>query len=96
MKPDGDKIVDGTLAPLGYQQVNVSGVVDLEPPNGARVALIVVESHGVRFRDDGEDPTSSTGVPLPKDDKFPYNGDLTAIRFIAQSGTAVINVSYYG
>jgi hypothetical protein len=55
----------------------------------------VAETVGVRWRDDGTDPTASVGMPLAAGVPFAYDGDLTRIRFIQQSASAVLNVSYY-
>jgi len=92
-------VVDSNLVPLGYGQltgVGTSTAVALPAiPDGAYIALIVAEQN-VEWRDDGLNPTSTVGMPLLANTPLPYNGDLTKLRFVAQSGTAVINVSYYG
>jgi hypothetical protein len=92
-------VVDSNLVPLGYAQltgVGTSTAVSLGTiPDGAFIALIIAEAN-VEWRDDGTDPTSTVGMPLLANTHFPYNGDLTKLKFVAQSGTAVINVSYYG
>lgn len=59
------------------------------------VAVITVENAAVRWRDDGVAPTSAIGMPLQPGSVFFYDGDLTRIRFIQQTPTATLNVSYY-
>jgi hypothetical protein len=89
---------------IGYQQItSLSAATGLTVPQrdstGANqkpvLALIVAETQGVRWRDDGTDPTSSVGMPLATGVPFAYDGDLSRIRFIQQSASAVLNVSYY-
>jgi hypothetical protein len=55
----------------------------------------VAETQAVRWRDDGTDPTASVGMPLATGVSLSYDGDLKAVRFIQQSASAIINVSYY-
>ena len=88
-------------APLGYQQISaLSSAINLTVPTGARIAEICVEVASVRYRDDGTAPTSSVGVlvaPLSSSipNCFQYSGGLTAIQFIAVSGSPIIDVAYY-
>lgn len=82
--------------PLGYQQITSLGTAaNLTPPAGATAALITVETAGVRWRDDGTAPTTSIGMPLSAGQSFTYYGSLSAIQFIAQSGSPVLDVAYY-
>lgn len=84
------------LVPLGYQQItSLSAATALTVPAGARLALIVAETQAVRFRDDGTNPTASVGIPLSVDVPFPYNGDLRKLRFIEQTASAKLNITYY-
>ena len=39
--------------------------------------------------------TSSVGMPLATGVTLQYDGDLTNIRFIEQTGSAKLNVAYY-
>jgi hypothetical protein len=49
----------------------------------------------VRWRDDGTNPTSAVGMPVPISTVLSYDGDLQRIRFIEQAASAKLNVSYY-
>jgi hypothetical protein len=82
--------------PLGYQQItSLASAANLTPPTGTTAALITVETASVRWRDDGAAPTASIGMLLSAGQSFTYYGNLAAIQFIAQSGSPVVNVSYY-
>ena len=89
---------------LGYQQItSLSSATSLTVPqvdlNGLSckpsLALITAESQGVRWRDDGVAPTASVGMPLASGATLQYDGDLTKIRFIEQTASAKLNISYY-
>ena len=89
---------------LGYQQItSLSSATGLTVPsvdlNGLNcrptIALITPESQGVRWRDDDVNPTSTVGMPLAAGVTLQYDGDLTKIKFIEQSASAKLNVSYY-
>ena len=81
---------------LGYQQItSLSASTALTVPAGATMALIVAETQVVRWRDDGTAPTASVGMPLAVGTSLSYDGDLKAIRFIQQTASATLNVSYY-
>ena len=86
------------MVPKGFQQITLSGTAStLTVPAGAQVALIRVETANARWRDDGTAPTTTVGMPLNSTDTFQleYWGTLSAIEFIAVSGSPVLNVSYY-
>ena len=85
-----------TTTCLGYQQItSLSSSTALTVPAGATLALIVPETQNVRWRDDGIAPTASVGMLVPANSSMSYDGDLKAIRFIAATSGAVLNVSYY-
>lgn len=81
--------------PLGYQQITVSALSSLTVPTGATIAYISVETAAVRYRDDGTAPTATVGMPVAIGQQLTYSGNLAAIQFIAQTGTPVLDVSYY-
>ena len=96
-------VKNANLTPLGYQQLTVStAAVGLTVPSGARVAMMVLNgnTNGVRWRDDGVDPTAAIGMPISFEDGgnqfFKYDGKLARIKFIRSGGAdAVLNISYY-
>jgi hypothetical protein len=89
---------------LGYQQItSLSSSTGLTVPstdlNGLScrpaIAIITPETQAVRWRDDGVAPTASVGMPLAVGVTLQYDGDISQIRFIEQTGSAKINISYY-
>lgn len=89
---------------LGYQQItSLSSATGLTVPqvdlNGLNcrptIAIITAETQAVRWRDDDVNPTATVGMPLAAGATLQYDGDLTKIKFIEQTGSAKINVTYY-
>jgi len=89
---------------FGYQQItDLSSSVGLTIPtvtpeglNGKPVfALIIAEGAPVRWRDDGIAPSTTVGMPIAVGVPLQYDGDLSKIRFIQQSASGILNVSYY-
>ena len=87
----------GGYLPLGGAQfaLSVSSATALTVPTGAVWATICVEGQAVRYRDDGTNPTASTGMPIASGACIAYAGNLAAIKFIAQTGSPTIDVIYY-
>jgi hypothetical protein len=82
--------------PLGFVSIPVSGsAVDLAPPTGASFALISSTGANVNWRDDGAAPTASVGMPIIAGQAPIALANLLALQFIAQSGAATLNVSFY-
>jgi hypothetical protein len=80
----------------GYQQITAtSSAASLTVPSGATIAEFCVETAAIRYRDDGTDPSTTVGMPAAAGTCFAYSGPLRAFRFIAQTGSPVINVLYY-
>ena len=85
-----------TTVCLGYQQLStLTSSIGLTVPVGATMALIVPETQGIRWRDDGTAPTASVGMPVAAGSFLNYDGDLNKIRFIEQTASSKLNVSYY-
>lgn len=92
---------DGPNDPLGHAQVTVSSVAVGLPsiPELARRALIRTLGQPLNYRDDGVNPTDSTGFPLLEDEAYVYNGDMADFKMIlssAATGDADVRVAYYG
>jgi hypothetical protein len=90
--------VTAALAKLGYQQItSLSGATALTVPAGATYCIVTAESQAVRWRDDGTNPTASVGMPIASGNSYSFNGaaNLAALRFIEQTASAILNVSYY-
>ena len=85
-----------TTVCLGYQQItSLSAATALTVPTGATLAVIAPLTQAVRWRDDGVNPTASVGMPVAAGAYFSYDGDLSRIRFIQQTASAELNISYY-
>lgn len=89
---------------IGYQQITSLGAptgltVPERDKSGLRqmptIALITPLTGNVRWRDDGSNPTASVGMPLAAGVTLQYDGNLKAIKFIDNGGTAELNISYY-
>jgi hypothetical protein len=89
---------------LGYQQItslsaSTALTVPIRDVNGLScqpaIAIITPETQAVRWRDDGVAPTASVGMPLAVGVTLQYDGDITKIRFIEQTGSAKLNITYY-
>jgi hypothetical protein len=77
----------------------LASATGLTVPTGATIAQICVETSGVRYRDDGTNPTAAVGIPfiatLTSPNCFQYAGSLSAIKFILISGSPTMDISYY-
>ena len=84
----------------GYQQLTVStSAVALTVPAGALYAVAILEiTNGIRYRDDGTNPTSAVGMPIAGGGWFPICALQLAPMRLIRSGAAdaVVNISYYG
>lgn len=82
----------------GYQRItDLSAATALTlPTGGPKLALIQAEVAPIRWRDDGTNPTASTGMRIEIGQELRYDADLTRIRLIQESAGAIASVSYYG
>jgi hypothetical protein len=85
---------DGTVEPAGYVQLLPVAAMGIGIGAG-RVALIQALDQNVRYRDDGTDPTSSTGIRIHAGETIWYTGDVRAIKFIEEASGAELNISVY-
>ncbi len=87
----------GGLKPLGFERVTgLSAVKGLTVPAGATIAYLQADTRNICWRDDGTNPSATTGMTLVAgNDPFLYTGDLSAIKFIEATATALLNITYY-
>lgn len=87
----------GQMFPLGYVQItDVSTVVSLPVPAGANFALVQVEGAPIRWRDDGSNPTATTGMRLTTTGELKLDTTLATVRVIQEAAGAKLNISFYG
>lgn len=80
----------------GFAQVTAtSAAFGLSPPPGTAYALVTAEAQGLRWRDDGVNPTASVGMPMAAGDSILIDTAIVAVKFIAQTSGAILNVSFY-
>lgn len=84
-------------SPLGYQQItSLSAAVAPTVPANTERCLLQAETQNVRFRDDGTDPTATVGMILVAGAApFPYEGNVSALKFIEATASAKLNILYY-
>ena len=58
-------------------------------------AVICVETANIRYRDDATNPTASVGIPVLAGQCMGYRSRFSALAIIAQSGSPVVNISFY-
>jgi hypothetical protein len=88
--------IEGSLIPMGYEQITgLSAVKALTIPAEAEIAVIAAETQNVRWRDDGSAPTDAVGMPLAAGRDMLFTSKLSAVRFIEETASAKLNVSYY-
>jgi len=89
----------GAFGPLGYQRItSLSSATALTVPSGAVRCLVIAETQAVRWRDDGTNPTGTVGMPLPVNTPYTFErvDVLPLLKFIEQTASAVLHISYYG
>jgi hypothetical protein len=66
-------------------------------PTGATSVFLQAETANVRYRDDGGAPTASIGnlVVAGAGGQILYGGTFSALRFIAASGSPLLNIAFY-
>ena len=66
-------------------------------PTGATSVFLQAETANVRYRDDGGAPTAAIGnlVVAGAGGQILYGGTFSALRFIAASGSPLLNVAFY-
>lgn len=94
--------VSGTTGGAGTYQLSASNTASSASctsggiPPGATMAYLDAETAGVRYRDDGGAPTAAVGSLIATGNPgIFYTGTLSAIQFIAATGSPLLNVSMY-
>jgi hypothetical protein len=88
-------IIDATLVPEVYKQLFPTTVTSLGGVGLGRVAHIQCLTQNVRYRDDGTDPTPTTGMRIHAGESIWYIGSLKSIRFIEETSGAELNIQVY-
>lgn len=95
------RVASDFIQPLGYCQLtSVSSSTLVSSCSGGIPALtgwavLCIDTAAIRWRDDGTAPTASVGMPVAAGQCFYYSGTVAALRVIAQSGSPVVNISFY-
>lgn len=86
---------------VGHEQLtSLSSAAGLTSTLYAKASYALIEcdhtaNKYVRWRDDGTNPTTTTGISLAPGEKLVYDGNFANIKFIEESASAKLNVSYY-
>jgi hypothetical protein len=100
--------VSGTTGGAGTYQLNATNTASSASatsggiPTDAQghipsMVVLYAETAAIRWRDDGGAPTSSVGMEIVSSTNppFTYVGTLTALQFIAASGSPVLDIAFY-
>lgn len=92
--------VHPSLTPLGYQQLTVSATaVGFTLPAGVTVlmAVAMVETNTIRYRDDGVNPTASVGTLVQANVPVVVCGAaISSFRAIRTGSDAALSINFYG
>lgn len=86
------------MAAMGKQRItSLASATALTVPDGAKVALISCTGANVRFWTNGDTPTASQGHQLIASGTYTLStkDGLATALFIAESGSPVLEISYY-
>lgn len=79
-----------------YEQIpDVSVAIGLNPPEHCKFATIQAEGGDVRYRSDGNDPTSAEGTVLFDGQILEFYGKLLDIKFVDVLAPSKLNVEYF-
>jgi len=86
------------MTPFYQQMTSLGSATAPTIPAGCRFALFQAETQAVRYRVDGVDPTASVGMRLLTTDPpraISIEEGLLAIKFIAETGSPKVNITYF-
>lgn len=75
--------------------LTAAGVPSDPQGNTPNYAIMFAETAPVRWRDDGGAPTAAIGPEVPAATYYGYSGTMSALQFIAASGSPLLNVAFY-
>jgi hypothetical protein len=94
--------VSGTTGGAGTYQLSAANTASSASltsggiPAGANVAFLQAETADVRYRDDGGAPTTAIGnIVVHGIPGVLYSGNLSALQFIALSGSPLLDIAFY-
>lgn len=92
-----------TMSPLGHFSLTASsaavGLPNLPDLQRLRRVVILPQDNPVRFRDDGTDPTPTTGMKVFSNQFLVYDSSFDVIKFVkdtAATSDVTVLVAYYG
>lgn len=93
-----DAMRQGT--PMDFEQFTaeqMAEAVSLNPPTGATRAVVqATGGTGLRWRQDGQDPTAQIGMRIEAGAEREFIGNLGTILLIGEGENSSVGVSYYG
>jgi hypothetical protein len=93
--PAVSAVIYPSATPLGFVQIPLSTTAaSLDPPAGATFAMIAVTGANATWRDDGQAPTPTAGMPILVGSPPIAMSNLSTLQFVA-SGSATLDVSFY-
>jgi len=84
--------------PQGYEKVtslDTAKGITSAVIKASQFIIIIPQAQSVWYRDDGTNPTGTTGMEIPVGEIFTYSGDLTAIKFIEDAASCILHISGY-
>ena len=91
------RIMIAGLVSVGFQEITLadSTAIGLDSTTLPSSLLdISIETNSARFRADGTDPTLTTGVLLPQNSIYRFEGvgGLSALKFQRSTGSCVVSI----
>jgi hypothetical protein len=86
--------------PLGHFQLTNTQLAAKQnlPSIPATATFALIQNNGTqpaRWRDDGPDPTASTGLRIKVGDTLLYDGNLAALELIREGDGCTLDIAYY-